>query len=162
MQKIIPSLWFDKNAEEAVNFYNSVFKDSKILNTTYYGKEGFEIHHMSEGTILTIEFELNGQKFLALNGGPVFKFNEAVSFIINCDDQEEVDYYWEKLSEGGDPSAQECGWLKDKFGLSWQITPTILNKLISDPDKEKAGRVMNALLKMRKIIVSDLEKAAEG
>lgn len=154
-----PCLWFDKDAEEAVNFYTSIFPNSKILNTTHYGKEGFEIHHMPEGTVLTIEFELDGQKFLALNGGPVFKFNEAVSFIIECKDQEEVDYYWEKLSAV--PESEQCGWLKDKFGLSWQVTPTILDKLITDPDREKAGRVMNAMLKMKKIIIEDLKIAFE-
>lgn len=161
MQKITPCLWFDKNAEEAVKFYTSIFKNSKICDISYYGKEGYEIHHMPEGSVLTVEFELDGQKFVGLNGGPIFKFNEAVSFIIECRDQTEVDYYWEKLTaDGGEESV--CGWLKDKYGVSWQITPTILDELIKDHDKEKAGRVMNAMLKMKKIIISDLEKAAEG
>lgn len=160
MPKITPSLWFDKNAEEAVDFYVSIFPNSKIGNITYYSKEGFEIHHMPEGSVLTVEFELDGKSFLALNGGPVFKFNEAVSFIIECKDQEEVDYYWEKLSAV--PESEQCGWLKDKFGLSWQVTPKILNQMLADPDKEKAGRVMKAMLQMKKIVIADLEKAAEG
>lgn len=162
MQKITPNLWFDKEAEDAAKFYTSVFKNSSIGQISRYGKEGFDIHHQPEGAVMTIEFELEGQQFTALNGGPVFKFNEAVSFIVNCEDQQEVDYFWEKLGQGGDPAAQVCGWLKDKFGLSWQIVPTILNKLIADPDKAKAGRVMNAMLAMKKIDVSKLEEAYNG
>lgn len=160
MQKITPCLWFDKNAEEAAKFYTFIFKNSKIGDISYYGKEGYKVHHMPEGSVLTVEFELDGQKFLALNGGPVLKFNEAVSFIIECADQDEVDYYWEKLTaDGGEESV--CGWLKDKYGVSWQVTPTILDELIKDPDKEKAGKAMNAMLKMKKIIITDLEKAVE-
>lgn len=159
LTKITPNLWFDKNAEEAVNFYISIFKNSDIERLTRYGKEGFEIHGMPEGTVMTIDFSLDGQNFVALNGGPHFKFNEAVSFIISCNMQEEVDYYWEKLSAGGDPSAQVCGWLKDKFGLSWQITPKVLQDMISSKDTEKAGKVMNAMLKMKKIDIETLEKA---
>lgn len=157
MQKIYPCLWFDHNAEEAVNFYLSVFPNSKILSTTHYGKEGFEIHQMEEGTVLTIDFELDGHRFLALNGGPVFKFSEAVSFIIDCKDQEEVDHYWEKLSAV--PESEQCGWLKDKFGVSWQVTPTILNDMIADPNHEKAGRAMNAMLQMKKLVIADLQAA---
>lgn len=163
-QKISPCLWFDQNAEEAARFYISVFsqrdsKNSGIGKISRYGKAGFETHKMPEGTVMTIEFSILGQTFLALNGGPVFKFNEAVSFIINCDNQEEVDYYWNKLSEGGDEKAQVCGWLKDKFGLSWQVVPKILNELISDPDPAKSGRVMNAMLQMKKIEIDGLQKA---
>ncbi len=163
-QKISPCLWFDRNGEEAAKFYTSVFsqrdlKNSVIGKISRYGNAGFETHQMPEGTAMTVEFSLQGQKFLALNGGPHFKFNEAISFIVNCDDQEEVDYYWEKLSEGGDEKAQMCGWLKDKFGLSWQIVPEILNKLISDPDTAKSGRVMNAMLQMKKIEIDGLQKA---
>lgn len=159
-QKITPHLWFDKEAEEAVKFYTSIFKNSKIGNVSRYGKEGFEIHGMPEGTTMTVEFELEGQKFLALNGGPVFKFNEAISFMVHCDSQKEVDYFWKKLSAV--PESEQCGWLKDKYGLSWQIIPNALGKLLSDPDPEKAGRVMNAMLKMKKIVIKDLEKAYEG
>ncbi len=157
MQKIYPCLWFDHNAEEAVNFYLSIFPNSKILSTTHYGKEGFEIHQMEEGTVLTIDFELDGHRFLALNGGPVFKFTEAVSFVIDCKDQAEVDHYWEKLSAV--PESEQCGWLKDKFGVSWQVTPTILNDMIADPNPEKAGRAMNAMMQMKKIVIADLQAA---
>src|SRR5258706_16409780 len=120
-QKITSNLWFDNQAEEAANFYTSIFKKSRKLRTTYYGKEGQEIHKMPEGSVMTVEFEIEGQKYVALNGGPLFKFNEAVSFIVNCESQDEIDYYWEKLIPGGDKNAQVCGWLKDRFGLSWQI-----------------------------------------
>ncbi|MEP7144688.1 MAG: VOC family protein [Ferruginibacter sp.] len=162
MQKITSNLWFDKQAEEAANFYVGIFKNSRIIKTTRYGKEGYEIHKMPEGTVMTIEFELGGQKFVGLNGGPIFKFNEAVSFIVNCDTQDDVDYYWEKLSEDGDKKAQQCGWLKDKFGLSWQIVPTILPDLMADKDKERSGRVMKAMLQMKKLDIQTLEHAYEG
>jgi predicted 3-demethylubiquinone-9 3-methyltransferase (glyoxalase superfamily) len=162
MQKIKPNLWFANEAEQAVNFYTSIFKDSAILKTTRYGKEGFEIHQMPEGTVMTIEFQLEGENFVALNGGPVFQFNEAVSFIVECDNQEEVDYYWDSLSEGGDKKAQVCGWLKDKFGLSWQVVPRILEEMMADTDREKAGRVMNAMLQMKKIDISELQRAYDG
>ena len=161
-QKITPNLWFAKNAEEAVNFYISVFKNSEILRSTRYGKEGQEIHKMPEGTIMTIEFKIEGQEFVALNGGPIFQFSEAISFIVNCETQDEVDYYWYKLSEGGDVNAQECGWLKDKFGLSWQIVPTILTELIMDEDREKASRTMAAMLKMKKLDIETLKNAYKG
>jgi len=162
LQKMMTCLWFDGNAQEAVNFYLTVFKDGKTGRKLYYGKEGREIHGMTEGTLLTIEFEILGNQFIALNGGPHFKFSEAVSFMINCDDQEEVDYYWDKLTEGGDPSAQQCGWCKDKFGVSWQITPTILDDMVADPDKEKAGRAMNVMMKMKKLDIAKLEEAFNG
>jgi predicted 3-demethylubiquinone-9 3-methyltransferase (glyoxalase superfamily) len=153
-------LWFDRNAEEAVNFYTSIFKNSKIGKVARYTEAGYEIHRMPAGTVLTIEFELHGQSFTALNGGPVFKFNEAVSFQVNCDSQEELDYYWAKLSAGGDPSSQQCGWLKDKFGLSWQIVPTILGELLHGKDAKKSDRVMAALLKMKKLDINALKQAA--
>ena len=158
-QKIVPSLWFDRNAEEAVSFYTSIFKDSSIVKTSYYTKEGYEIHKMPEGFPMVIEFLLEGQSFLALNGGPIFRFNEAVSLVINCGPQEEVDYFWDKLSSGGDESAQQCGWLKDRFGLSWQVVPAILDELLSDPDPVKAGRVMTSMLSMKKIDIAELERA---
>ena len=161
-QKITPNLWFDTNAEEAVNFYVSIFKDSEIGRITRYGNEGQEIHKMPEGTVMTIEFKIEGQEFVALNGGPIFQFSESVSFIINCETQDEVDYYWEKLSEGGDVRAQVCGWLKDKFGLSWQVVPTILTELILDQDQAKANRVMAAMLKMIKLDIETLKNAYDG
>jgi predicted 3-demethylubiquinone-9 3-methyltransferase (glyoxalase superfamily) len=134
MQKVTPFLWFDDQAEEAAEFYTSIFKNSKIGRTTRYGKEGYEIHGKPAGTAMTVEFEIDGQPFTALNGGPVFQFNEAISFQVLCDTQEEVDYYWHKLFEGGDEKAQQCGWLKDKYGVSWQIVPKILSELVGDPD----------------------------
>ncbi|HMK59477.1 MAG TPA: VOC family protein [Nitrososphaeraceae archaeon] len=159
MQKISPCLWFDDQGEEAAKFYTSIFKDSKIGDVTRYGKEGYEIHGREEGTVMTVEFEIEGQKFLALNGGPIFKFNEAISFQVYCETQEEVDYYWEKLSEGGDEKAQQCGWLKDKYGVSWQIVPTILIKMLKDNDSEKSQKVMKAMLQMHKLDISTLKKA---
>ncbi|MGH7799717.1 MAG: VOC family protein [Thermodesulfobacteriota bacterium] len=159
MQKITPCLWFDSNAEEAVNFYTSIFKNSKIGKISRYGEAGCEIHGKPAGTVMTIEFELNGQVFTALNGGPIFKFNEAISFQVNCESQEEVDYYWGKLSEGGDEKAQQCGWLKDKYGLSWQIVPTVLGELLQDKDTKKSERVMKALLQMKKLDVKSLKQA---
>ena len=161
MQKITPCLWFDSNAEEAVSFYTSIFKNSKIGNISRYGNEGYEIHRKPAGTVLTIEFELNGQAFTALNGGPMFKFNEAISFQVGCESQEEVDYYWEKLSEGGDQNAQRCGWLKDKYGVSWQIVPTILGKMLQDKDAKKSESVMQALLQMKKLDIKTLKQAYE-
>jgi predicted 3-demethylubiquinone-9 3-methyltransferase (glyoxalase superfamily) len=159
MPSITPCLWFDDNADEAARFYTSVFKNSKIINTTRYTEAGREIHGKPPGSVLTVEFELDGQPFTALNGGPVFKFNEAVSFQISCRTQEEVDYYWVKLSEGGDENAQQCGWLKDKFGVSWQIVPTVLAELLGGPDTAKSNRVMAALLKMKKLDIEALERA---
>ena len=162
MQGIAPCLWFDNQAEEAAQFYAAIFKDSKIGEITRYGDEGFEIHKMPAGTVLTVDFQIAGQDFVALNGGPVFKFNEAVSFQVLCDTQDEIDYYWNRLGEGGDEDAQQCGWLKDKFGLSWQIVPLLLPKLLRDKDPVKSGRVMAALLKMKKIQIAVLADAYEG
>ena len=153
MQKIIPFLWFNNNAEEAVNFYASVFKDSRILNIARYGDAG----PGPKGQVMTASFQLNGQEFIALNGGPHFKFTEAISFVVNCQTQEEVDEYWDKLSDGGEKS--RCGWLKDKFGLSWQVVPTILSKLLGDKDAEKSKRVMSAMMQMDKIDIAKLEQA---
>jgi len=162
MQRITSCLWFDKQAEEAAKYYTSIFKNSRIGKISHYGNEGQEVHGMAPGTVLTIEFELEGQKFLGLNGGPLFKFTEAISLVVNCETQEEVDYYWDKLSEGGDPKAQQCGWLKDKFGLSWQVVPTIMAELLSDTDPAKAGRAMRALLQMKKLDIETLKRASEG
>ncbi|MEO7490688.1 MAG: VOC family protein [Ferruginibacter sp.] len=159
MQKITSNLWFDRQAEEAAKYYTSIFKNSKMGRITRYGKEGFEIHKMPEGTILTVEFWLEGQQFLALNGGPLFKFNEAVSFVINCETQEEIDFYWDKLTQGGDEKAQQCGWLKDKFGLSWQVTPTVLSDMLADKDAAKSESVMHAMMQMKKIDIAALKEA---
>lgn len=161
MQKITPCLWFDNQAEEAAKFYTSVFKNSKIGNMTRYGREGHEIHGREAGTVMTVDFEIEGQMFLALNGGPVFKFNEAISFQVHCETQKEVDYYWEKLSEGGDGKAQQCGWLKDKYGVSWQIVPTVLGEMLRDKDARKSERVMKALLQMKKLDIKKLKQAYE-
>lgn len=160
MQKITPFLWFDKNCEEALNFYTSVFKKSKIVSLKRYPEGPLEEPMKGmEGKVLTAVFELEGQKFMALDGGPIFKPNEAVSFYVECETQEEVDYYWEKLSAV--PASEVCGWLKDKYGFSWQIIPNALPKLLNDPDKEKSGRVLQAMLKMKKIDVKALEQAYE-
>jgi len=156
MQKITPFLWFDNNAEEAANYYVSVFKNSKVLNVARYGDAG----PGPKGSVMTAEFELDGLRFVALNAGPRFKFTEAISFVVNCETQEEVDYYWGRLSEGGEKS--HCGWLKDKFGLWWQVTPTILGKLMADEDPAKAQRVMEAMLQMEKIEIEPLQRAYDG
>ncbi|MGH7513793.1 MAG: VOC family protein [Gemmatimonadales bacterium] len=161
-QPITPCLWFDKQAEEAARFYTGVFKNSKIGKISRYGEVGREVHGQAPGTVMTVEFELDGQPFTALNGGPLFKFTEAISFQIMCRTQDEVNHYWNKLSEGGDKNAQQCGWLKDKYGLSWQVVPTVLSQLLTDPDKEKAGRAMQALLQMKKLDIAELERAFEG
>jgi predicted 3-demethylubiquinone-9 3-methyltransferase (glyoxalase superfamily) len=158
MQNITPCLWFDGNAEEAVNFYTSIFKSSKIGKTSRYTEAGQEIHRRPPGSVMTMDFEINGQKFTALNGGPMFKFTEAISFQVHCDTQEEIDYYWETLSADGDPNAQACGWLKDKFGLSWQIVPSILGKL-AQAEPKKSASVMEALLKMKKLDIKTLQQA---
>jgi predicted 3-demethylubiquinone-9 3-methyltransferase (glyoxalase superfamily) len=154
MQKITPFLWFDDNAEEAVKFYSSIFKNSKIGKIARYDKAG-----RPAGSVMTVEFQLEGQEFVALNGGPHFKFTEAISFVVNCETQEEVDYYWEKLSQGG--KEVQCGWLKDKYGLSWQIVPTVLGELLSGKDAAKAQRVMQAMLKMVKLDIKKLKAAAK-
>jgi predicted 3-demethylubiquinone-9 3-methyltransferase (glyoxalase superfamily) len=161
MKNITPCLWFDNEAEEAARFYTSIFKNSKIGHISRYGEAGYEIHQKPPGTVMTIEFELNGQPFTGLNGGPIFKFNEAVSFQVLCENQQEVDHYWDKLSEGGDKNAQQCGWLKDKFGLSWQIVPTEMIEMLKDKDAAKTQRVMTAVLQMRKIDVAKLREAYE-
>ena len=156
MQKITPFLWFDNNAEEAMNFYTSIFKNSKVLTVSRYGEAG----PGPAGTVMTAEFELEGQEFVALNGGPRFQFTEAISFVVNCETQDEVDYFWESLSEGGQKS--RCGWLKDKFGLWWQVVPTILAELMNDKDPEKSKRVMQSMLTMDKIEIEPLKRAHEG
>ena len=157
MQKITPFLWFNDNAEEAASFYTSVIKNSKINGITIYDENGAGASGRPQGSVMTVDFELDGQNFVALNGGPHFKFTEAVSFVVNCETQNEIDLFWEKLSEGGEKS--RCGWLKDKFGLSWQIVPVILNKLFTDPDPEKSKRVMQAMLKMDKMEIQQLQDA---
>jgi len=162
VQRIAPCLWFDNQAEEAAKFYAAIFKNSKIVRIARYGEAGHEVHGRPAGTVMTVEFELDGQRFTALNGGPIFKFNEAISFQVNCETQEEVDYYWEKLSEGGDKKAQQCGWLKDKYGASWQVVPHVLSEMMSDPDTEKSGRTMKALLQMKKLDIGELKRAYAG
>ena len=160
MQKITPFLWFDDQAEEAVNFYTTLFKNSKIGRIVRYNEEAAEKTGRPVGSVLTIEFEIEGEKFVALNGGPLFKFNESISFVINCETQEEVDYFWEKLTaDGGEESA--CGWLRDKFGLSWQVTPTVLIDMLNDSDEKKSGRVMQAMFQMQKIDIKALKDAYE-
>src|SRR6266853_3906978 len=160
IQRISPCLWFANEAEDAALFYTGIFKSSRITAITRYGTAGFEVHHRPAGSVMTVAFELDGQPFTALNGGPVFKFNEAISLQVNCDTQEELDYYWNKLSDGGDPKAQQCGLLKDKYGLSWQIVPTVLPKLLTDSQPAKAERVMGVLLRMKKLDIRELERAA--
>lgn len=156
MQKITPFLWFDTQAEEAMNFYMSIFRNSRVIKITRYGDAG----PGPKGSVMTAHFSLDGHEFIALNGGPHFKFTEAVSFSIDCNSQEEVDYFWEKLSAGGQQS--QCGWLKDKFGLSWQVNPTILGQMLGDANPAKARRVMEAMLKMKKIEIAALQKAYDG
>ena len=158
-QKITPFLWFDKQAEEAASFYCSIFKNSKVGHIARYGDAGAAASGMPKGTAMTVEFELEGQKFVALNGGPHFKFTEAVSFVVNCKDQAEVDYYWNKLSQGGDEKAQVCGWLKDRFGLSWQIVPKVFFGMINDRDAGRSENVMKAMLQMKKFDIRQLEQA---
>jgi predicted 3-demethylubiquinone-9 3-methyltransferase (glyoxalase superfamily) len=153
-QKIIPNLWFDTEAEEAAAFYASVFKNSRIVNVTHYTEAG----PRPAGTVMTVEFELDGQRFIGINGGPQFKFDEAVSFEIECETQEEIDYYWQQLSEGGEEG--QCGWLKDRYGLSWQVVPTGMEELFADPDKGRAERAMKALLDMGKLDIAALRRAA--
>lgn len=157
MQKISPFLWFNNEAEEAANFYTGIFKNSKIKKVTKYTESGSKASHQPAGSVMTVAFELNGQNFTAINGGPIFKFTEAISFVVDCDTQEELDHYWEKLSEGGDPKSQVCGWLKDKYGLSWQIVPAALGDLMADPSRSE--RVMSALMKMKKIDIKTLQEA---
>jgi predicted 3-demethylubiquinone-9 3-methyltransferase (glyoxalase superfamily) len=161
VQKITPFLWFDIQAEEAAKFYVSIFNNSALGAVNRYGKEGFEVHGRPEGSVMTLSFTLEGQEFTALNGGPHFKFTEAISFVVKCETQSEVDHYWEKLGEGGDERAQRCGWLKDKYSVSWQIVPTALFELMSGPDARRSQRVMQAMLKMKKLDVAALRRAYE-
>lgn len=161
-QKITPCLWFDTQAEEAAQFYCAIFPNSQIKSISRYGEAGHEIHGKPAGSVLTVAFELDGQTFTALNGGPTFKFNEAISFQVNCDTQEELDRFWDKLSAGGPEAAQQCGWLTDKYGVSWQIVPGILPEMMGDPAPGKSERVMAALLKMKKLDIATLKRAYEG
>jgi predicted 3-demethylubiquinone-9 3-methyltransferase (glyoxalase superfamily) len=156
---ITPCLWFDDQAEEAAKFYTGIFKNSRIVKISRYGEAGRDVTRKPPGSVMMVSFELEGQPFTALNGGPEFKFNEAVSFMIPCRDQKELDYYWDKLSQGGDPKAQMCGWLKDKYGLSWQVVPAVLDEMIGDPNSEKSQRAMEAMLNMKKIDIATLERA---
>ena len=158
MSKVRPCLWFDREAEEAAQFYTSIFPNSRITSVSRYGDAG----PRPAGLVMVVAFELDGQPFTALNGGPVFKFNEAISFQVNCATQEEIDYYWEKLSAGGDPKAQQCGWLKDRYGVSWQVVPTGMEEVLNDPDPERGRRAMEAMLKMRKLDIAELRRAADG
>jgi len=162
VRKITPCLWFDTQAEEAAQFYCSIFPNSRVLRISRYGEAGREIHGMPAGSVLTVAFELDGQEFTALNGGPVFRFNEAVSFQVSCDDQDELDYYWDRLAAGGDEASQRCGWLKDRYGLSWQIVPAVLADMMTDADGRKSERVMTALLKMKKLDIAALRQAYAG
>jgi predicted 3-demethylubiquinone-9 3-methyltransferase (glyoxalase superfamily) len=162
IQRITPCLWFDDQAEEAVAFYTAIFRNSTIVSISRYGEAGYEFHRKPAGTVMTVAFELDGQAFTALNGGPMFTFNEAISLQVNCETQEEVDYYWEKLSDGGDENAQQCGWLKDKYGVSWQIVPGVLIEMINDPDAGKSQRAMEAMLHMKKIDIEALRRAYAG
>ena len=161
-QTIAPCLWFDSEAEEAARFYTGIFKNSRIGAITRYGKAGFEIHQRPAGSVMTVLFELDGQQFTALNGGPLFKFNESISFQVNCETQKEIDYYWEKLTAGGDRKAQQCGWLKDKYGLSWQVVPTIMAEFFKSESSAKSQRAMEALLRMKKLDIAELKKAYAG
>jgi predicted 3-demethylubiquinone-9 3-methyltransferase (glyoxalase superfamily) len=161
-QKIMPCLWFDDQAEEAAKLYTSIFPNSKVVALTRYGAAGREIHKRAAGSVMTVEFVLDGHAFTALNGGPLFKFNEAISFQVMCDIQDEIDYFWAKLSEGGDPKAQQCGWLKDKFGVSWQIVPRGMVEMLRDPGSQGAERAMTAMLRMKKIDIDELKRAYAG
>ena len=160
--KITPCLWFDSQAEEAAEFYTAIFKDSRITSITRYGEAGREQHGRPPGSVMVAAFELGGQPFVALNGGPHFKFTPAISLQVDCETQEEVDYYWEKLSEGGDPEARQCGWLADKFGLSWQIVPVVLKEMVSDPDDPRSQRAFAAMVGMQDLDIAALKKAYEG
>jgi predicted 3-demethylubiquinone-9 3-methyltransferase (glyoxalase superfamily) len=160
MKKIIPCLWFNNQAEEAAHFYASIFPNSKIGKTDRYDAASAEVSGQPEGSVLTVEFELDGNPFLGLNGGPLFKFSEATSFMVECNDQAEIDHYWSRLSAV--PESEQCGWLKDQFGVSWQIVPKRLNELLRDPDKAKAARAMQAMLQMKKLDIAELDRAAQG
>jgi predicted 3-demethylubiquinone-9 3-methyltransferase (glyoxalase superfamily) len=159
MQKITPYLWFEDNAEEAAKFFTSIFENSRVINITHYGESAAEVSGRPKGSVMTVTFELEGQRFMALNGGPIFKFSSAISFLVNCETQQEVDDLWEKLSEGG--QVEQCGWLKDEFGVSWQIVPNVLGEMIKDKDAKKSERVIKAMLQMKKIDIQGLRKAYE-
>lgn len=161
-QKITPCLWFDHQAEEAAQFYTSLFPNSRITNVVRYGEAAHEMFRERAGTVMVVVFELDGQQFTGLNGGPIFQFNEAISLQIHCATQEEVDYLWDRLSEGGDPQAQQCGWLKDRYGLSWQVTPTPLLEMMQDPDPKKVQSVTSAMLQMKKLNLAELQQAYEA
>jgi predicted 3-demethylubiquinone-9 3-methyltransferase (glyoxalase superfamily) len=160
--KISPCLWFDDRAEEAAEFYVGIFESSRIVSILRYGKAGFEVHQRPAGSVMTVDFDLDGQRFTALNGGPHFQFNEAISFQIFCDSQEEIDYYWEALTAGGDPTAQQCGWLKDRYGVSWQVVPKGMEEMLGDPESAAGQRAMEAMLRMKKIDMRALQSAYEG
>lgn len=160
--RITPCLWFDGRAEEAANFYTSIFKNSKITHTQRYTEVGREQHGQEPGTVMVVAFELDGQSFTALNGGPQFKFTEAISLQIECADQAEVDHYWEKLTEGGDPAKQQCGWVADKFGVAWQVVPKVLEEMIADPDPAKSRRAFQSMMSMKKFDIAALKKAFDG
>ena len=160
--RIAPCLWFQDQAEQAARFYTSVFKNSRVGRVSRYGEAGHDIHGRLAGSVMTVAFELDGQPFVALNGGPLFKFNEAVSMMVYCDSQEEIDYYWTKLSNGGDEKAQQCGWLKDQYGLSWQVVPRALPEMLGDPTSEKSERTMNAMLSMKKLDIAKLQQAFDA
>ena len=159
MNEIYPMLWFDDEAEEAANFYTSIFKNSRVITTTHYPKAAEEASGQRAGSVMTVEFELDGERFVGLNGGPEFKFNESVSFVVECEDQAEIDYYWGKLTDGGEESV--CGWLKDRFGLSWQITPKVLEDMLKDPDEQKVEAVTATFMKMKKLEIEPLKRAYE-
>jgi predicted 3-demethylubiquinone-9 3-methyltransferase (glyoxalase superfamily) len=160
--RITPCLWFDDQAEQAAEFYVSIFKNSRIVQITRFGEAGYEVHRKPAGSVMTVLFELDRHSFTALNGGPVFRFNEAISFQVNCETQQEVDYYWEKLSAGGDAKAQQCGWLKDKYGVSWQVVPTVLTEMLNDPNHEKSQKAIQAMLQMKKLDIDTVKRAVAG
>ena len=158
-QKITPCLWFDSEAEEAAKFYTSIFPSSRITMTSHYGEAGKQVHGRTPGSVMTVAFELDGQPFTALNGGPMFRITEAISFQVSCETQQDIDYFWDRLSSGGDEKAQQCGWLKDRFGVSWQIVPAVLPRLLADPASPKSQNAMQAMLSMKKLDVEKLEQA---
>ena len=162
MQRISPCLWFADDAEDAARFYTGIFKNSRITTITRYSESGFDVHHRPAGSVMVVAFELDGHTFTALNGGPVFKFNEAISLQVNCATQDEIDYYWEKLSAGGNPKAQQCGWLKDRYGLSWQVVPDIMDELFKDENSAGTKRAMESMLVMKKIDIAALRRAYDG
>ena len=162
IQRITPCLWFDDQAEEAARFYTAIFSNSRIVGMTRYGEAGREVHGRPAGSVMVVAFELDGQAFTALNGGPVFTFNEAISLQVSCETQEDVDHYWDRLSQGGDAKAQQCGWLKDRYGVSWQIVPTVLPEMLADPDTGRSQRAMAAMLTMKKIDIAALQRAFAG